>query len=301
MSAIPVIKPMKAAPATVEGLPLPCLIDTKYDGIRAIVLGGVVYSLSLKPIRNKDVQAAFGKQCYNGLDMELVVGDIYAPDCFQKTTSIVMALDKPIGDLKAYVFDEVLHPQLEYPKRFSIVQGKLAANPHPKLIASEATLCSTREEIQARLDVEAKRGGEGLIGRVVASLYKYGRSTLKQGWLMKVKFYAQSEFKVVGFTEQMHNANEAQVNELGRTARSSSKEGLVPKNTLGALVVEMPDGKQFNCGTGFSDELRKEVWDNQEKYLGSWASVKYMATGIKELPRHPVFVGFRHEDDMSYD
>lgn len=95
--------------------------------------------------------------------------------------------------------------------------------------------------------------------------------------------------------------NEAQVNELGRTSRSSALSGLVPKNTLGALTLRMQDGRLFNCGTGFSDELRQEIWNDRETYMGQFASVRFMATGIKDLPRHPVFQGFRHEDDINND
>lgn len=295
------IRPMKASPTTVDALPLPCYIGIKYDGIRAIVKDGVVLSLSLKPIRNKAIQEAFGKPEYNGLDGELIIGDIYAKDVFQKTTSVVMSFDKAIDDLQFFVFDDFTNADEPYEKRSMLARMKIAANPHSKLVDATAYLYRNVAEVQICFRLQAELGGEGLIARVPNDRYKFGRSTLKEGFLLKMKFYEQAEFKVVGFTEEMHNANEAQVNELGRTARSSSKDGLVPKDTLGALVVEMEDGRQFNCGTGFSASSRKLIWENRADYLGKWVSIRYMATGIKDLPRHPVFVSFRDEDDINND
>lgn len=294
-----IIKPMKAVSTTVDQLPIPCYVGVKYDGIRAIIVNGVVLSLTLKPIRNKAIQAKFGRPEYNGLDGELVVGDIYAPDVFQKTTSVVMSYDKPIDDVSFYVFDDFSAPEEDYAVRKSVVGYKVGSYPQEGLVLATATVMNTREDIQKLMDEQATLGGEGLIARGRSSKYKFGRSTMKEGFLYKMKFYKQEEFQVVGFTEQMHNANEAQINELGRTFRSSEMAGLVPKNTLGALVLKMQDGRLFNCGTGFSDDLRQFLWNNREDYVGKWASVKFMATGIKDLPRHPVFHGFRHEDDLS--
>lgn len=292
------VKPMKAASITIEELPLPAHVGVKYDGIRAIVLNGVVLSLSLKPIPNKRVQELYGKPEYNGLDGELVVGSIYDPEVFRKTTSVVMSHNKT-DDVNFYVFDDFTVPEHDYETRALAVFLKMKMCPQPLMIESIAPLVTTFEELEALMQEQYELGGEGLIGRNPKAPYKFGRSTVKQGSLFKMKFYDQAEFKVVGFTEQMHNANEAQVNELGRTSRSTALAGLVPKGTLGALTLQMLDGRLFNCGTGFSDELRQEIWNNVSAHMGKLASVRFMATGIKDLPRHPVFVGFRDEDDMS--
>ena len=97
----------------------------------------------------------------------------------------------------------------------------------------------------------------------------------------------------------MHNANEATRNELGYIERSSHKDNLVGRGDLGALVLEMDDGRQFNCGTGFDDALRAEIWANADQYMGRMAKVKSFLIGVKDLPRFPVFLGFRDEGDIS--
>jgi DNA ligase-1 len=69
---------------------------------------------------------------------------------------------------------------------------------------------------------------------------------------------------------------------------------------LGALVVEY-ESMTFKIGTGFDDKLRKEVWENRDKYLGKLVKFKYQEIGVKDLPRFPSyleFIGYRDEDDL---
>lgn len=99
------IKPLLSCEVPLEKVNFPIYVSTKFDGIRALVIDAVVYSRSLKPIRNKHVQKLFGKHKYNGFDGELIVGDIYAKDVFQKTTSGVMSEDGE-PDVTYYVFDK---------------------------------------------------------------------------------------------------------------------------------------------------------------------------------------------------
>ena len=125
----------------------------------------------------------------------------------------------------------------------------------------------------------------------------FNRST-KEQLSIKLKFFEQDEFEVVGFNERMHNTNEATTNELGYTERSSHKDNLIPMNTLGSLILKYGDDS-FQMGTGFTDEQRQEIWDNRDKYLGKLASVRYMSVGLKDKPRVPSFIGWRDKDDMS--
>jgi DNA ligase-1 len=141
-----------------------------------------------------------------------------------------------------------------------------------------------------------EQGYEGLILRDGHAPYKMGRSTVKEGYLLKLKRFTDAEFEVIGFEERMHNANEASTNELGRTKRSSCMAGLEGRGDLGALVVRRAGGLVFNVGTGLNDADRQEIWNHQDKYLGQMAKVKYFAIGMKDAPRHPVFLGWRLGD-----
>lgn len=291
------IKPLLSCEVPFDKIKFPIYVSTKFDGIRALVIDGVVYSRSLKPIRNKHVQKLFGKQEYNGFDGELIVGDIYAKDVFQKTTSGVMSTDG-FPDVKFHVFDLWNLPDTDYESRQRILQDLLLQDATmSSIVYTTIHNCHTVDDLDFYLNHEEKVGGEGLIGRNPKGTYKYGRSTPKEQLSIKFKFFEQDEFEVVGFTERMHNTNEQKRDELGYAERSSAKEGLVPMNTLGSLVLKYND-TTFSCGTGFDDILRKEIWDNKSEYLGKLASIRYMSVGSKDLPRVPSFQGFRDKDDM---
>jgi DNA ligase 1 len=101
----------------------------------------------------------------------------------------------------------------------------------------------------------------------------------------------------------MHNDNVATVDERGYTKRSSHQENKVGTDTLGALVVKGVNGPfegvEFNIGTGFDDRLRKEIWSKRDYYLRSIVKYKFFAVGVKDAPRHPVFLGFRNAMDVA--
>jgi DNA ligase-1 len=89
-------RPMLAASTKSEDLsrlPFPMLASPKIDGVRALVVDGVLVSRTLKPIPNKHVQALFGRAEYEGLDGELTVGPSNDHNVMQATMSGVMSED----------------------------------------------------------------------------------------------------------------------------------------------------------------------------------------------------------------
>ena len=289
-------KPLLACEVPLEQVRLPVYVSTKLDGIRCVIIDGVAYSRSLKPIRNKYIQSIIGNEKYNGFDGELVVGNIYDKDVFQKTTSGVMS-EQGEPNFVFYVFDDFTHPNLPYSERADKTRYKVdTLTDHIKFLGQK--LVDSKERIEFLLETEQVVGGEGLILRSPNGKYKYGRSTPKEQLSIKLKFFEQDEFEVIGFNERMHNANEVTTNELGYTERSSHKDNMIPMNTLGSLILKYGDDS-FQMGTGFTDEQRQEIWDNRDKYLGKLASVRYMSVGLKDKPRVPSFVGWRDKEDMS--
>lgn len=280
-------------------LKYPLFASVKLDGIRVIILDSVVYSRSMKPIRSKAVQDLFGKPDYNGFDGEILYGNWNAPNVFNVTTQTVMATElKPEfskDKFKLAVFDHVTYNDI-YNVRLIRAETLVQAANNPQVILVEQVKVNNEQELlefeQACLDA----GYEGVMVRSIHGPYKQGRSTVKEGTIGKIKRFSDDEAVVIGFEEKMHNTNEAKTNELGRTERSSSKEGLVGANTLGALVCECK-GIRFTMGSGFDDAGREEVWNNKEKYLGKLAKFKYFAVGMKDSFRFPIFLGWRDEDD----
>lgn len=276
----------------------PCFASIKLDGIRVVILNGVVHSRSMKPIRSKAVQEIFGKECYNGLDGEILYGDWNAPNVFNLTTQTVMATElKPEFDkseLCMAVFDYVLSSHC-YALRNMQAEDRVKHGTQMEML-TQIEVYSEKE----LLEYEAyalNNGYEGIMVRSINGPYKQGRSTQKEGTIGKLKRFSDDEAVVTGFEEKMHNTNEAKTNELGRTQRSQSQEGMVGAGTLGALICTCK-GIQFTMGSGFDDAGRAEVWANKEKYLGKLAKFKHFEVGQKDSYRFPIFQGWRDEDDL---
>lgn len=295
------VKPLLSCEVQVDKINFPIYCSVKLDGIRALVIDSVVYSRSLKPIRNKYVQKLFGKPKYNGFDGELIVGDIYAEDVFQKTTSGVMS-ESGEPDVNFYVFDDFSKPLQTYKERlYNLVDRVLdvGVQVNIKLLPQRYLECV--EEVERFLKKEETKGGEGLIGRNPNGRYKFGRSTPKEQLSMKFKFFVDSEFEIIAVHEQMENTNTLATNELGYAKRSTAKEGMIGKDTFGSFTCVTADGKHFNVGTGvgLTQDLRQSIWSNKESYIGKLAKIKYMEVGSKDgVPRLPILLGFRDKDDM---
>ena len=293
-------KPMLAY--TVEDtskISYPCFVSLKLDGIRVVILDGAVYSRSMKPIRSKAVQELFGKAEYNGLDGEILYGDWNAPNVFNLTTQTVMATElKPEFDksqLKMAVFDYVLKDS-DYQDRYGVADYIVDECGFQMQLLEQIVVYNEQE----LLDFEKsalEAGYEGIMVRSIHGSYKQGRSTQKEGTIGKLKRFLDDEAIVIGFEEKMHNTNEAKTNELGRTQRSQAQEGMVGAGTLGAFICECK-GIKFTCGSGLDDVMRKEVWDNQDKYLNKFIKFKHFEVGQKDSFRFPIWLGFRDEDDM---
>jgi DNA ligase-1 len=194
-------------------------------------------------------------------------------------------------DVQFWVFDHIVDPRAQYrDRRVNLVSAD-------NVVVHYQHIADSIETIEAMEAAVLAEGHEGLILRSPTAPYKFGRSTTNEGYLLKLKRFADAEFTIIGFEERMHNANVATIDELGRTKRSSHQENLIGRGDLGALVLEHENGS-FNVGTGFDDATRTLLWEQRFSLIGQKAKVKYFAVGGKDVPRFPVFLGLRHEGDM---
>lgn len=271
-----------------DALKYPLLATPKIDGIRCLIIKGVAMSRSLKPIPNAYIQSVLGHREYNGLDGELLVGST-----FQQATSGIMS-EGGEPDFMFNVFDTWDDPAGYAERSYHLRKVEHLNRVHvlmPRVILS-------RPQLDGYVEGQLALGYEGVMVRNPDGPYKFGRATFKEGYLTKIKPFEDDEAIVVGCEERMHNANVATTNALGRTERSSHKANLVPRGTLGALIVTHPTYGEFNIGTGFDDATRQEIWDSfHTNYVHSTVKFRYQKIGTKDKPRCPVFLGFRHGDD----
>ena len=282
---------MLAATVDLDKVKFPCYVSPKLDGIRVLGMNGKAMTRSLKEVPNRFIQSVFASGIYDGLDGEIIVGPPNAPDVYRVTNSAVMSRDGE-PDFTYHVFDRWDMPNARFEDRFTGL--------HELDIPRISIVPHSRMSKEGLLDVEQKwleAGYEGVMGRSIDGVYKYGRATMKEGMLWKLKRFADHEYEVIGFEERMHNTNIPTTNELGYTERSSHQAGLVPTGTLGALILKH-DAGPFRCGTGFTDEQRAQIWANRESLMGRMAKIKHFEVGVKTLPRFPVFLDFRAKEDM---
>lgn len=277
----------------------PVLASTKLDGVRATVQGGRLLSRSLKLIPNQYLQGRFGRPELEGLDGELIVGNPTESDAFRKTTSAVMT-QGGCPNVMFHVFD-IFHKVLPFEMRLEMAEEIVYKHHHDhriRVVEHEKVLDWKILQVLEEQFIGA--GYEGVMLRSLNGPYKQGRSTLTEGFLLKLKRFVDSEARVVGFEELMHNGNLAKTNELGYMDHSSHKENLVPMGMLGALqCIDVHDGTEVSLGTGFKEDERKTIWIDRQSHIDRIAKYKYFPTGAKDKKRHPVFKGWRDPLDMD--
>lgn len=290
------MKPMLASATDGKHLKWPKLASPKLDGVRCIIVDGKALSRSMKPIPNKYVQMLFGLQELNGLDGELIVGDPLSPTVFSATTSAVMSHDG-IPSVWFHVFDDATETG-GFQRRLHTAHRRAKKRSSSCIAVHHAEL-TTPDGLLDYEDQCLSSGYEGVMLRDPAGPYKYGRSTVKEEWLLKLKRFTDAEAEIIGFIELSRNNNEAKLNELGALSRGHRKEGMIGAGVLGAFTVrDIVTGVEFDIGTGFTARDRAVMWKEQKSLVGRLVKYKSQPTGVKDKPRFPVFLGFRHPSDM---
>lgn len=306
-------RPMLAAELkNLADVKFPVLVSPKLDGIRCVIRDGKALTRSLKPIPNEHIRNRLEGMNLPNFDGEILIRSVpgktslegtlpeWAATPFNAVSSAVMSKQRRPDFLFA-VFDQV--DSVSYQMRLGRVKEWCRQRQHLYRVRPvHHVMVNNVEQLEA-LNLEyLSQGFEGIMIRDPGGMYKFGRSTVKEGGLLKLKPFADGEAEIIGYVERQHNTNTATVNALGLTERSHKAEGMVGSGTLGTLCVRGSggrwDGVEFEIGTGFDDRLRKQIWEDQAYYLGAVVKFKYQEMGSVDRPRIPVFLGFRNPADL---
>ena len=298
-----IIKPMRGTKPTRELNQFPYLVSPKIDGMRALVKDGVVYSKTMKPLPCKKLHDLFGH--LHGADAEITVGppnkEHEDDDVFARSRGPIMQINGD-ADFRIYVFDNWSVPQLPAHKRVQYEFKLPARDFRYDVNFVTQFLAENQEDVDRLLKKFLDDGFEGAMLRQYNGLYKYGTSTEKESYLLKLKPLATGDAIILDVIEQQANLNEATKDELGYTKRSSAKEGKVGKGTLGAFLVRcLETGAEFSVGNGpgLTNALRDELWARRHELPGQYITFRYQAIGTKDAPRQPQFLHFRDAIDIS--
>lgn len=276
----------------------PKYVTPKIDGIRCLLLCKPEYgragcspmSRKLKLIPNCHVQAWAELEGYAGLDGELVIRG----KTFHETQSWVMTGYNLPQDFIFYAFDHVGFPERSYLQRLQVANSVALYSPK-RIVILKPQYISSPSELQARYELEISRGGEGLIVRDGQAPYKQNRATWREQSMLKMKQFEDAEATVIGFEPEYANDNPSTIDNTGLAKRSSHKANLNPLRRLGKLLVRDSKGREFSIGSGFDHALKNEIWEHRSKYLGCQVTYKSQSHGEKDLPRCPIFKGFRYD------
>ena len=166
-------------------------------------------------------------------------------------------------DITFMVFDLPSSPAT-FDGRLKRLREMFDANKSPHVALVEQFRVADHDTLMDTLNKVVAGGGEGLMLHRGSSRYTAGRTDD----LLKLKTYEDAEAVVVGHLPGK-----------GKFA-----------GMLGALLVEMPEGRRFRLGTGFSNEERLEP-----PPIGAIVTYKYYGKTRNGLPRFATFLRTRDE------
>lgn len=298
-----------------NGIEFPCGLSFKIDGFRGMNYDGQVNSSSGKRFPNiythdLMIQAADIIDC---LDGELCRGEPNDKNLMQQCTSAFNSI-KGEPDFTFWVFDDFTDLDMPFEKRYiryhqrvSIGNDELERRGLPRFLrAVEYRNIENQEQYDAMVVEAATLGYEGLYGKKWKGKYKHGRGTPVQATCWKDKPWTDEEGVITDFVEMEENTNEAFIDELGRTKRSTHQDGMVGKGALGSYVVENPkytdeNGKpipfRVSCGSMTMAE-RYARWASRENERGETITYKFFDFGIVDVPRSAIYKCHRPEFDL---
>lgn len=134
--------------------------------------------------------------------------------------------------------------------------------------------CGTDTSVITKfLDEAIADDQEGIMINICDAKYEFKRTTN----LLKVKKMQTMDLQIIDFEE------------------GSGKYA----NTLGAILVRYKNGNTVKVGSGFTDWLRSEIWNNRSKYLDVICEIQYFEETTNqdggESLRFPIFKDFRYD------
>lgn len=284
----------------------PVLASTKLDGIRCLFIDGKILSRSLKPIQNKQLCERFEPLRKYSEEHDVILdGEIFSPELtFQEITHYVMTQDleneKLPESLKFYAFDLIKQMDLaeSFESRYRNLQHFVFSlsgicPQYTFLWIVQQDEVHSKEEVLKLFENALNTGLEGLILRDPTSRYKCGRGTIKEGLIYKLKPWETFDAKITGVVQstEVREGAEKKTNELGHSITSKKIADRITIEKASAFYVQY-EGKELKVTLAMTDEEKEEVWKNKEAYIRKTIEFKAMKIGMKDLPRHPIFLRF---------
>lgn len=280
---------------------LPMYASVKMDGIRCLIINGDLISRSGKPLPNqllRDESRIKKLMVWCEKTGHVVDGEIWSPGMrFEEITSIVMTKINPIDpeehDLTLWAFDCLTYEEWQSQSSIQFEFRPIRLPEDTQRVKQH--LIEDADQLQKLYNYFIGMDDEGLIVRDCTGYYKWGRCTTKEANIFKLKEVDDIDAVVIGYgpLETMVEGAERETNEFGRLKTVHRQELKQDTEALGYLLVRDEKGREFRVGSGFKMHERLRYWKERTTLTGQWIKIKSTAHGVKDLPRQPIFKGFR--------
>lgn len=301
------MRPMLASDWVKEKVRFPVIAQPKIDGVRGWNPNGKMLGRSLKPHANRHTTQMFSHDIFKGLDGELAAESETHPRLCSLTTSATSTIGgTPF--LLWHCFDYINERtiKLPYEERYNaLIHVVNNIGGHLRVIPSYT--CDNMDQLEELDEMLLSYGYEGTIIRDPKGLHKQGRSTVREGGLLRIKHFIEEEALVIGLTEGNRNDNEAQINELGKQFRSSHQENKIPNGMLGSMQCRIlktteffTTGDEITVSPGvMTTEEKIWYWNHPEELINHVIKFKHFPKGVKDKPRFPNFTSLRGKNDIG--
>lgn len=208
-------------------------------------------------------------------------------------------------NLKLHIFDGIVidNPEIvRFEDRMNTIKSRMQtilSDEDLKFIKfAKFDVAQNKEELENLYEEALELGYEGLVLTHKDHEYKFGRNTLNQGTLLKMKDDAlEYDGIVLDVLEatSIKEGVERTTNELGRSVTSKKKDDRELSGLAKGLLIQFESLGTFTVGLkGFSNEMKRELLKNKSQYIGRHFKYTGMAP-VKDFPRHAYFDVWRDE------
>ncbi len=259
----------------------PIYIQPKLDGYRCVYKDGLLWSRKGKPFGNKNLPLHF-KSLFETSDYVLD-GELYVHGTsFNNLQTILNTEDAPLpATLKYVVYDciptkdwEAQKTKLTYEMRLKnlreVLNNQIAD--YKKVIDIANDLVNTSGEAVELYKKYLKSGYEGAMLKAPDGLYKWKRTTVRSGEMLKVKPFKTEDLVVTEIYDGEGNF----------------------QGMAGGVVVDF-NGNSVRVGSGFDVATRKEMAKSPNDFIGRTIEVKFFEVTEEGSLRFPTFVAWRDD------
>lgn len=256
----------------------------KLDGNRVTFYDGKAMSRSGKEYPNcefvvEEIEARYGPGFW---DEWVIDGEMMGDLGFDQSSGALRRISqkgKKQATFTYWAFDLVTRKEWDQRNTRTLFYRDLDVTKHLsgferiKVVPTERLYGPTHKQVMELCQQHVDAGFEGAMAKQAESAYVFKRGDN----VLKAKLFKDVDARIVP----------------GSFYLGKGKN----KNRLGGFYIQTADGIKSKCGGGFSDALRKEIWDNRPDWDNAVVQVQYFEKTKDGSLRFPVFIMRRKDKE----